>query len=49
MLKKKCNIGLYFEVLYYKLVSIIYNLAPENDMKERIYKYAVKRFPDADS
>ena len=33
------------EIMYYKLLSVIYNLCPKGKMKDRIGEYATERFP----
>ena len=32
-------------MMYYKLLSIVYNLLPTSSLKDRLYKYANERFP----
>lgn len=32
-------------MMYYKLLSIVYNLLPKSSLKDRLYKYANERYP----
>lgn len=32
-------------MMYYKFLSIVYNLLPFKPLKDRLYKYANERFP----
>ena len=32
-------------MMYYKLLSIVYNLLPKSPLKDKLYKYANERFP----
>ena len=32
-------------MMYYKFLSIVYNLLPTSFLKDKLYKYANERFP----
>lgn len=40
---------MFFEILYYKLLSRLYNLCPFKNLKLKIYNYSVNRFPIVES